>query len=199
MGVWLDSSIPPPRLVRDMRAAWGKPGHNDPWLADRYFHLAQASNDLQRVDDRTWADLEFPRIFADLDTTITRIGSQCLFRQMRMYLQESDRLAMRLESFRALRRDQGLREKSQLALTPLNADSAARAVETRYEPRIEGPEYPGLILTWSVILVSLIGAIVMSLVPFPAMVPLLLVNVVISASTASRRRRPSQACVSART
>ena len=189
MTVWLESLFPRRRLLREIRAGWAKPGEKDAWLADRYFDLTRSGDDLLHVDEQTWNDLEFPRIFAQLDTTITRIGSQCLFRQMRTYAREPAQAQALYETFQALRRDRDLRERIQLTLMSLNADSAARVVETLYEPRIEGPKHPALIIGWSVVSLGLVGAMSASLIPLGMALLVLGVNVAISARTASRRYR----------
>lgn len=41
------------------------------------------------VDEKTWINLEFPRLFGVLDSTITRLGSQCLFEQLRTYADDA--------------------------------------------------------------------------------------------------------------
>ena len=75
----MDSIFPRRRLLREIRATWGKPGAKEEWLADRYFRLAKTVDELSQIDERTWKDLEFPLIFGSLDTTVTSLGSQCLF------------------------------------------------------------------------------------------------------------------------
>src|SRR5690606_27675908 len=60
------------RVLAPLRARWGKAGDNNGVLAARYFELTRNLHALQ-VDDRTWVDLEFPKIFADIDTTVTPV------------------------------------------------------------------------------------------------------------------------------
>src|SRR6185437_16550569 len=81
---FLDVLSPRRRTLRELRSRWGRPGENDGWLASRYFDLTRLPGDTQ-VDDRTWNDLEFPRVFAKLDSAVTRIGSQSLYRRLRTY------------------------------------------------------------------------------------------------------------------
>jgi hypothetical protein len=187
--VWLESLFPRRRLLREIRARWGKPGEKDAWLADRYFELTRSGDDPRHVDDRTWNDLEFPRIFAQLDATSTRLGSQCLFRQMRTYPREPAQTQALYATFQALRRDRDLRERIQLTLVSLQADSAARVIEALHGPRIEGPKHPRLIIGWSVVSIGLVGAMAASLMPLAMVLLVLGVNVGISARTASRRYR----------
>ena len=189
MTVWLESLFPRRRLLREIRASWAKPGEKDAWLADRYFALTRSGDELLHLDEQTWNDLEFPRIFAQLDTTITRLGSQCLFRQMRTYARTPAQAQELYQRFQALRRDRDLREHIQLTLMSLNADSAARVVEALFDSRIEGPKRPALIIGWSVVSLGLAGAMSVSLIPLGMTLGILGVNVAISARTASRRYR----------
>ena len=189
MTVWLESLVPRRRLLREIRASWAKPGEKDAWLADRYFALTRSGDDLLHVDEQTWNDLEFPRIFAQLDTTITRLGSQCLFRQMRTDARTPAQAQELYQTFQALRRDRDLREHIQLTLMSLNADSAARVVEALFDSRIEGPKRPALIIGWSVVSLGLAGAMSVSRIPLGMALVVLGVNVAISARTASRRYR----------
>src|SRR5262245_7401172 len=108
--------------MADLREAWGKPGNKDPWLPGRYLELTREADEARHVDDRTWTDLEFPRIFATLDTTITRIGSQYLFRQLRTWADPAEGSKVRGLG-EALRRNQLLRQKIQRALISVQSDS----------------------------------------------------------------------------
>lgn len=183
----LEFLFPRRRLLREIRSSWAVPGGKEPWLQERYFELTRADDDRLHVDEQTWGDLEFPRIFAQMDTTLTRLGSQCLFRQLRTYGDDSTAAEQSYESSQALRRDRELRERIQLILTALNADSAARVVEALYEGWIEGPGHPRLIVGWSVLCLSMTAALVASLVPLGLALLILAVNVTISVRTASRR------------
>lgn len=74
---------PTQKTLAELRAAWACAGAKDAWLASRYFDLTRASSSAISVDDKTWADLELPRILSDLDTTMTPLGSQALFKKLR--------------------------------------------------------------------------------------------------------------------
>jgi hypothetical protein len=110
----------------DLRARWGKPGDDNAFRASWYFDLLRKQ--LSRaavVDDKTWSDLELPRIFMGLDTTLTAIGRQYLFAQLRTYEYEKEMLDQRYHACAVLGADRELRERIQLALKPLEIDSAA--------------------------------------------------------------------------
>jgi len=113
------------RTLERMRSRWGKPGTRDGWLAGRYFELTRDGSAKDFVDDRTWGDLEFPKIFSVLDSTITPVGGQTLFRMMRGYVDDEGELEDRFRMYQALRSDASLREAIQLGLTALEADSNA--------------------------------------------------------------------------
>ena len=68
------------RVLRELRATWARVGTKDSWLASRYFDLVRDDSTSNHVDDKTWVDLELPKVFTDLDTTTTRIGSQAFSR-----------------------------------------------------------------------------------------------------------------------
>lgn len=121
----LDLLSPRRRALRALRARWGQPGANDGWLASRYFELTALEDATRQVDERTWNDLELARIFSKLDASLTRIGSQSLYRRLRTY--RNDDAAARAEyvSMQALRTNRRLREGIQLILMGVQADTAA--------------------------------------------------------------------------
>ena len=61
----LDSVSARRRDLRRLRDQWGRPGEKDEKLAGRYFELTRDAS-AAVVDDKTWTDLEFPKIFADM-------------------------------------------------------------------------------------------------------------------------------------
>src|ERR1035438_816062 len=76
----LRSGWAPPRDARAGRASW-------------YFDLLRKRlNPAAVVDEKTWSDLEFPRFFKAIDTTISLIGRQYLFAQLRIYEYEKAKL-----------------------------------------------------------------------------------------------------------
>ncbi len=96
------------------------------------------------MDDKTWSDLEFPRFFTALDTTITPIGRQYLFAQLRTYEYDQDVLHRRYREYEILEADRELRERIQLALKPLEIDSAANIADLLLNPQLEGVPHSGL-------------------------------------------------------
>ncbi len=82
---WLS---PGKKALSVLRAKWGQPGDMHASSASSYFDLTRRGSARETVDDQTWEGLEFQEIFANLDSTVTPLGSRYLFRQMRSH--ESD-------------------------------------------------------------------------------------------------------------
>ncbi|MEO8464006.1 MAG: hypothetical protein ABI640_01585 [Gammaproteobacteria bacterium] len=137
--------------LEDLRARWGHVGTQDGWLATRYFDLTRGQSTADHVDDKTWGDLELPRVFADLDTTVTRVGSQSLFKRLRTYTDGQNELAEQYRVYEMLRADPALREAIQLKLSRLREDSNADIVNYVFGRPPEKPQYVVPILLWSLV------------------------------------------------
>jgi DNA mismatch repair ATPase MutS len=185
------------RWLREIRAQWGRLGTKDAWLASRYFELTRGAHP-EHVDDKTWADLELPKVFADIDTTATRIGSQVLYKTLRVYVRGAHELAERYETYAALRADAALREEIQLKLVHLQQDSTAFLADYLFGP--PPPRNPRLffpVLLWSVMsAVMLVGAVFFSwpLLPWLAMLAINAVVVLLLSSRLNRNVEPLKAC-----
>jgi hypothetical protein len=138
-------------------------------MESRYFDLTRDQSTTGCVDERTWNDLEFPRIFAELDTTVTPIGSQVLFRQLRFYEQDPQSAARARETYEALRADQAMREGIQLALGSLRADSSATIADSLFGQPLRKLKYRAFIHAWSALSVlTLVSVLAFSLTPLAA-------------------------------
>jgi hypothetical protein len=146
----LDAFSPKRKLLKELRARWGAQGDKSGFLASRYFELTRDGSPVAQVDDKTWADLEFPEIFARMDTTVTPVGSQMLFAQLRRYVDDTGTPARRYASYTELARNTRLREHIQLRLAPLKDDSNADIAELLFADRPERPNHDALIKTWSI-------------------------------------------------
>lgn len=159
----LDTLLPRRKLLREFRARWGAAGDKSGFLANRYFELTRGDAHHTEVDDKTWADLEFPEIFARMDTTVTPVGSQVLYAQMRRYIDDPGVLARRYANCAELARDVPLREGIQLRLASLRDDSNADIAELLFAERPERPNSETLIKAWGftslalLVLVALLG------------------------------------------
>jgi hypothetical protein len=148
-GLLLDALSPKRKLLKELRARWGARGDKSGFLAGRYFELTRGKSSVAEVDDKTWADLEFPEIFARWDTTVTPLGSQVLFAQLRRYVGDPALLAQRHASYAELARNTPWRESIQLRLAGLKDDSNADIAELLFDDRPNRPNHDGLIKAWS--------------------------------------------------
>jgi hypothetical protein len=147
-----------PRQTRlaELRDQWGKPGTDMAWAANAYFELVRGEGAQARVDDRTWLDLEFPKIFSRLDTTVTPMGSQHLFATLRTYVAESHELAARYACSDMLRKSVALREDILLALTTLKDDGNADIADFLFGDPPRAVKYPKLLMLWSALSVVIV-------------------------------------------
>jgi hypothetical protein len=137
-----------PRPIDQIRTSWGREGSKDPWLSTKLFDLTRNTT-ADSVDDRTWIDLEFERLFSSVDSTLTRLGSQCLYHKMRIYRDDPGELENDYGAYQVLRRDTALREQLQMSLWPLRSDEA-RTCESLFGPPPTNPRSTGLVLLMSV-------------------------------------------------
>jgi hypothetical protein len=137
------------RPIDQIRANWGREGSKDPWLSTQLFDLTQNTASAS-VDDRTWIDLEFERLFSSVDTTLTRLGSQCLYLKLRTYRDAPVERENDYAVYQMLRRETALREQLQLSLWPLRNDSEALICESLFGDLPATPRSTGLVLLMSV-------------------------------------------------
>lgn len=81
--------------------------------------------DTAAIDDATWVDLDMDLLFDRLDGTITPIGRQYLYRQLRTFETSTERLQKRYQTAQTLRRDQVLRQDIQLKMWLLKSANAS--------------------------------------------------------------------------
>lgn len=149
----------------ELRASWGQPGSADSAHARAYFDQICARSTGPVVDDRTWHDLELPQLFTAIDTTITVMGRQCLYRQLRTCEFDSSRLSRRYALYTELRTNQALREELQLALKPLEGGSTAHLATVLLGPPPQLPRHHALVLPWVLVTAASVLAAITHLVP----------------------------------
>jgi hypothetical protein len=196
---WLSSLafVVVPRLKNraKLRATWGRVLDPDDWLASRSFDLLRTESRADWVDDRTWRDLEFPRIFSDLNTTITPIGRQCLYKQLRKYEYSGEIHSQRTQAYEVLRADNLLRENLQLALKYLESDSTAYIADALLGPPPEKPKRHKLINAWGLCsLIALISTVLFSL-PLWTVGMVLAINAVILFTSSPKLSRDAQTLI----
>ena len=141
----LQRHLPRFKLLAKLRKAWGAPGDTDSWRASAYFDLTRSTASAQLIDDKTWIDLEFPKIFSQFDTNISAIGRQYLFKQMRTIEFDAEMLSKRQEAYEVLRTNEALRENLQLSLARLDLDSAANIVDLLHGSPPARPRHHALV------------------------------------------------------
>lgn len=108
--------------LETIRADWASPIPKTPWLAGRLFELTrEPANDLT-IDDRTWSDLEYDRLFSLADSTRSPLGSQCLYRRLRTFVRDESALESEYAIYLKLVSQAPLREEIQLATSLLQND-----------------------------------------------------------------------------
>jgi hypothetical protein len=158
---WVSSRAWKHRPIDEIRAIWGRESFKERWLPTRLFDLTRnAAADL--VDDRTWTDLEFERLFSSVDSTITPLGSQCLYNKLRIYRDDPGELEKDYAAYQVLRRETALREQLQLSLWSLRRDSDAHTCESLFGKLPANPRLTGLVLFMSVASISVLTATVLN-------------------------------------
>jgi len=173
--------LPGTRRLAEIRARWAAPGEGNAWGATWYFDLIRKRLNLSAVvDDKTWSDLEFPRFFTLIDTTVTHIGRQYLFAQLRVHEYDTAELDERYHNYEFLRANRELRERIQLALKPLEADSAAYIADLLMGSEPERVPYRQFVLPWALLTVAAVGAALAHLIPLWVCAVPLVINAIVA-------------------
>ena len=179
------------------RKSWGRAGEADGWLASRLFALRREGNP-RTLDDKTWRDLELAAFFRELDTTVTRPGSQYLYKQLRTYEFDADASAQRYATYRLLVTNAPQREELQLALAGLQTDSAAYIVDVLFGPPALNLGHPRLLYAWALCCVASIALVVISSLGLWVLAVILFVNAVVLYRISPRLRRDTEALIQGR-
>jgi hypothetical protein len=183
-----DAWSPVRKAMRDLRGQWGEPGDRDGWLAGDYFdHVADAGS-AACIDDKTWTDLEFPKIFASLDACVTPLGSQVLYRRMRTRCDDTGELAARCAAYRELQANAALREALQRRLLPLRDDDNARIAGFLFGPLPPPRPIPQrvLLVVWSLASIVVLAGVIAWAWPVAIWIAMVFVNVAILARAYAR-------------
>ena len=160
IGAWLSSGLWKHRRIDQIRANWGQEVSKEHWLATRLFDLTRGTAG-DTVDDRTWADLEFERLFSSIDSTITPLGSQYLYSKMRTYRSDATELAKNYAAYQLLRHETALREQLQLSLQSLRSDSDAHICDSLFDHPPARRGLNGLVLLMSLVSISVLVAAIL--------------------------------------
>lgn len=194
--VWrglLDPIFPRRKLLAELRSRWAQPGVRQAWRSSAHFELTRSTGSAVLVDDTTWIDLEFPRIFSTLDTTTTPLGRQYLFTAMRRYVDDPRVLAERYACAQMLRTHPALRESIQLALAPLKDDAHADIADFVFGDPPRAVKYPKLLLLWSACSLLLVAGAIATAWSAWLAIAAIAVNVIIMARTFGRLRADTDA------
>lgn len=186
--------FPKRRFLAQARARWGLPGDKDGWGARNYFGLIRDDAPGHHVDDKSWADLELPALFARMDSTSTPLGNQYLYAMLRTYVEDEAALIGRHSVFQRLRNDTALRESILWALAPLADDVYNDVAEFLFGEPPQRFRYPWLPLAWSALSLAAVLAAILSLVPAWAPVVFVVINAFITFFSYGNLRRDAERC-----
>ena len=167
------------RTLQRLRASWGKAGTKDGWLADRYFARTRDDSATNCVDDRTWVDLEFPKIFSVFDSTVTPLGTQMLYRMMRHYVEDESELADQYRMYQNFQANAPLREEVQLKLAALEGDSNAGIADFVFGELPGKAKYRRLASFLGLVSAATLAGVFILSVPIALWIVILLINFVI--------------------
>jgi hypothetical protein len=171
-----DVLLPTRKAMAELRARWAKPGDKDGWRDSDYFDWVRDRGPASSIDDKTWVDLEYPKIFASMDSTATPVGSQVLYRRMREYSEDAATLAMNYAVCAELRSNAALREALQRKLLPLKDESNNRIVDFIFGKLPAAPRQQGLLWSWSLACLAVLAGVVWLAWPAWIWVAMLFVN-----------------------
>ncbi|MGI4875289.1 MAG: MutS-related protein [Janthinobacterium lividum] len=120
--MWISHQTKRQRLL----ATWDHPAprFRNFVLIARYYDLTQAEPAYHRLNDQTWADLNGEEVFAQLDTTTSRVGQQCLYQRLRSPLADAEVLAEFDAAAAFFTQQPAIRGQALLALSRLTATEA---------------------------------------------------------------------------
>ncbi|HEX7342120.1 MAG TPA: hypothetical protein VF269_07565 [Rhodanobacteraceae bacterium] len=186
----LDILRPQRKHLAQRRAQWGQPGQGEGLFAQRYFDRVRQQAPDRHVDDKTWDDLEFPALFAHMDTTQTAPGRQVLYHRLRTPLADAAVLASRHAAAQRLRDDPLLRECIQRRLLRLEGDGSEDLADDLFgDPPTPGRHY-GWLIAWAVVALAILALVWPLGLPAWLFVPVLGVNWLVSmAGTLGKRQQ----------
>jgi hypothetical protein len=187
-----DVLFPKRRAMAELRARWGKPGDKDGWLASDYFDLVRDCKPDACIDDKTWLDLEYPEIFARMDSTATPVGSQVLYRQLRTHVDDEDELARRHALYARLQSDARLRDALQARLIPLKDEHNARIAHFLFGELPPPLRHRGLLWGWSLLSVLVLVVVLVASWPIWIWLSMVLVNAIVIVRNGDRAMRDVQ-------
>jgi hypothetical protein len=189
----LDNISPKRKLLRKFRERWAVWADKEGFMASRYFDLVHQAQPGAWMDDKTWHDLEFQEIFRRMDATVTPIGSQVLYTQLRKYEADPELLARRYAVYMHIADNDALREALQLRLSKLSDDDNTDLADVLFGVRMEKSPNHVLIWIWSSLSFTLLALVAIFNVTVWVWLAVVFVNVALVFREASREHRESRA------
>jgi hypothetical protein len=193
----LDRISPKRKLLQKFRAQWAAWGDKESLMASRHFDLMRDAHVAASVDDKTWRDLEFDEIFRRMDGTVTPVGSQVLYAQLRRYVKNPEILAHRYTLYKEMARNDALREALQLRLSKLSDDANADLADVVFGAPTERPRKRSLIWSWSLLSLALLISVAFFKATVWIWLAVVFVNIALVFREAPREHRESSAMMHA--
>lgn len=95
-------------------------------------HKVLKLNNVEYIDDQTWADLEMDKVFEKVDYTLTTPGEQALYEILRKPLYNEKELANRKELINSMQSNEDLKEELQRILFKLGMQYNGDIIELLY-------------------------------------------------------------------
>jgi DNA mismatch repair ATPase MutS len=120
------------------------------------FELTLPSSNYAIVDEKTWADLDMDAVFQGIDTSITSVGQQYLYRKLRLLETSSSKLEEDFKVTTLFQQHRDTREELQLCLKMLKQGDAKLVTKALFET-FPIASFPKLgIVAWSLLSLSTI-------------------------------------------
>jgi hypothetical protein len=123
------------KLLKKLRSDWLEPAQKwrDFSKIETFLKLAEGHHKQGTIDDKTWHDLGMNAIFSKIDTTLTEVGQQVLYRKLHLLDVDKASLKQQYDFAREIETDQALREKLQTMLYPLSVLSVKSTVKLLFD------------------------------------------------------------------
>jgi len=171
------------RRLKELQDAWESPQKQDRDFSSisTLFELTPPAHGQNRIDDKTWNDLDMNSVFRKVDTTLTSVGQQYLYKKLRLLARPDNSLTDDYHVANLLREDRESRELLQLNLKLVTADDA-RSVTRMLFGEFPVVNFPRLALAgWTVLsLATIVYALVTGGIFSFLIIPILIANFALS-------------------
>lgn len=169
------------RALNEFREGWPeRKTHSRTEKSYSFFYGATAANTKDGVvDDKTWHDLDFNSIFQMLDSTVSSIGQQFLYKRLRVFNEAVEDLKREHKVAKVMQQNSRLREELQLCLRHMGFGDASPVTKLLFSNGSLTSLPKAKVLGWTAISLTLLALIV--IVPSPIWILLLvIINFVVS-------------------